>query len=302
MFHASEHRGRRDLQGVWSFAITPMHDDGRIDDASIARNIEYIEKGGIRVIVPTGGTGEFFSLTSLEILTVAEVARGAVQQATIMPGIGGNLSTAIEQGQRLGELDISIAMVVPPSQPGSDRGLAEFYRRLAAEVPIDLVIFQAPHAKLSPEALIELGALKNVVGFKDEVGDILSFQRVLDNVGDKLFGVCGLSEGLAAPYHVIGAIAYTSGVSNVAPELAAAFGKALVNGDWPEATNLRRRFQPLTDLRARHGRHVPIVKAALKELGVIRSAAVRLPLMATSPDEVLELRGVLRVLGLPGVA
>ena len=64
-------------------------------------------------------------------------------------------------------------------------------------------------------------------------------------------------------------------------------------GDLPTAVSLHRRLIPVVDAIMNTSQGAIMAKAALKELGVIDSAAVRLPLVESPPEHLETLRAAL---------
>ncbi|MCD6504417.1 dihydrodipicolinate synthase family protein [Candidatus Bathyarchaeota archaeon] len=63
------------LNGVFTFLITPFKKTGfmELDEEGLRRNVRYLRDKGVHVLVPCGGTGEIYSLTTEECKKVIEI-------------------------------------------------------------------------------------------------------------------------------------------------------------------------------------------------------------------------------------
>jgi 4-hydroxy-tetrahydrodipicolinate synthase len=73
---------------------------------------------------------------------------------------------------------------------------------------------------------------------------------------------------------------------------------AVGRGDLPRAIEIHRRLIPAVDAVMNITQGAIMAKAALKELGVIASAAVRLPLVEATDDQAAAVRSGLEQSGL----
>jgi dihydrodipicolinate synthase/N-acetylneuraminate lyase len=293
---------RENLKGPMAFAITPFRRQGNeivVDTDSVYSNTKFLVDNGLKIIVPTGGTGEFYSLSITDFEQVVEsTVAGAGNKAMVIPGIGPGYAHAMTMAKIAESAGCAGVMTMPPAMAATPDGYFEFYKRVAESVDIGVILYQAPNAPLSVETLIRIASIDNVVGFKDEIGDLNWFSKAVQAVGDKLVGICGLSEKMAPYYFLAGCKAYTSGASNILPKDSIELAEASLKKDFSKAYQISRRFDAIASLRARPGRHAPVVKAALMMMGVIKSDEVRLPLFKLNNEEKEELRGVLEGYGI----
>ena len=82
-------------------------------------------------------------------------------------------------------------LVLPPSvTPANDDGLVDYYRAVAASTKLGIVLFQTPAFNFSVGLLRRLRELPNVVGMKDEHGDMKQFVRQWRAASDRLELLC----------------------------------------------------------------------------------------------------------------
>lgn len=288
------------LRGIFVFPTTPYNDDATdVDEEGIRRNVRFLVDSGIKIVVPCGGTGEFFSLSVDEhdriISAVADECKG---KAMVIAGIGHSTHVAVKMAEHAESAGCDAVMVIPPSIHASDQGLYEHYKAIASSVSIGVMIFRVPWgAPLSMELVTKLADIDNIVAVKEETGDIEWFRKLLKAVGDKVVGICGVSEKVFPYYYMVGARGTSTGIAGFAPQLSLKMYDALVNNDFATVLDLHKKLMPLHDLRARHGNAIPVVKAALDMLG-LRGGPVRLPLLPLSPEDRKELQKILVELGI----
>ena len=82
------------LDGLYTALVTPMANDGKLDEKALRRLVDFQVEGGVQGLVPVGTTGESPTLDGEEckrvIQVVVEQARGRVP---VIAGAGSN-STA----------------------------------------------------------------------------------------------------------------------------------------------------------------------------------------------------------------
>jgi len=57
---------RKKLTGVHAYLVTPFTEKDEINVEGLRENIQFLTQNNVSVIVPSGGTGEFDSLTQEE--------------------------------------------------------------------------------------------------------------------------------------------------------------------------------------------------------------------------------------------
>jgi 5-dehydro-4-deoxyglucarate dehydratase len=289
------------LKGIHAYAVTPFRPDFEVDLPGLAGNIEALAGSGVHVIVACGGTGEFYSLELEEyrdvVATVTQVVGGRVP---VVAGVGygtriaSNLARVAESAGADG-----ILMLPPYFVRASDDGLVAHYQAVAGSVAIGAIVYSTTWAIASAELVARLAEIPNIVGFKDENGDVRLFERIRDRVGDRLAWICGMSEHNAHLYFVVGAEAITSGVANIAPRLSLEIYAAAAAKDYEAVRNLiRTKLGPISHLReSRPGYHVPVIKAAMDLLGLAGGRS-RPPLLPVREEDRAILLGILRDMGL----
>ena len=285
--------------GLLSFPVTHFDADGAFSEDSYRRHCAWMLDHELSGIFPAGGTGEFFSLTPVELGTVVSAAVAEANGSVpVIAGCGYGTATAIElarQAEREGADGILLLppYLVTPSQEGLERHIDEVCRATG----IGVIVYNRDNGIVSDETLARLCERHaNLIGFKDGIGDIELMMRVVARMGDRLTYIGGLptAETFATPYLAMGVTTYSSAIFNFMPDWALAFYRAVSAGDQAYVKQQLRSFvMPYVALRNRtRGYALSIVKAGCRIVG--RDAgSVRSPLTDLSEREHDELRALI---------
>ncbi len=293
------------IRGPIAYPTTPYCRSGKgweVDEAAFARQIRFLIDRGVPVITPCGGTGEFFSLRLDEwrALVRAAVREAKGTQAVIMPSVGGGIAQAVEMAGEAQDLGCEIVQLtfLDPMFGFTEEGAYEYNRAIASSASIAVMPFKSAKVPMSVGLATRLCSLKNAVAFKEESGDVAWLgEFLLENRG-RVAVVCGGGEGLAPYYLLAGAQAFTTGIANLAPHLSLELYQAAVEQDWARALAVHERLRPLSRLRSKPGRIIPVIKEGLRILGLASEVYARPPVMPLDEDERRELEGILADLGL----
>jgi 4-hydroxy-tetrahydrodipicolinate synthase len=287
----------RILADVAVVTVTPFSGDLRsVDHAGLQRNLERLIHGGVRLLVAGGNTGEFAALSQDETVEVVRThARAARGRARVIAGVGYRLERAVELGRASMEAGADGLMVHHPIHPyASEAGLVSYYTALADALPGVPLILYVRGPQLTTEGVRRFAALESIVGVKMGQPDPERFAGFVAASPD-LAWVCGVAEAWAVPFWRAGAIGFTSGIANLAPERSLEVLAVLKAGDLAQAEALVDRLRPIEALRARRGdaNNVAVIKAAMDLVG-LTGGGLRPPLSALEPDDHAEL---IRILG-----
>jgi 4-hydroxy-tetrahydrodipicolinate synthase len=295
---ASRAQWRGVLADVSVVTVTPFGGRGleAVDHAGLEANLEHILGAGARLLVAGGNTGEFAALRPDEVVDVVRThVRAAAGRARVVAGIGYRLDEAIALGRAATEAGADALMVHQPSQPyAGEAGLVAYYRAIAAGLDTAPLILYLRGPQLTRDGVRALAEVPSIVGLKVGVPDPEHFASLVQ-AAPGLAWVCGVAEGWAVPFRRAGAIGFTSGVANVAPDRSLAIRDAIATDDLDRAEALVERLRPFERLRARHAdaNNVAVVKAALDAIG-LTGGGLRPPLSALDAGDRDELMDILR--------
>jgi 5-dehydro-4-deoxyglucarate dehydratase len=283
------------LDGLLFFPVTAFTEDGAFDPEGYRVHLEARLADRPAAVFAACGTGEFGALAPgeyEECLRVAvETAAGSVP---VIGGAGYGTSLALEYARAAERAGADGLLVLPPVYgDGGQAGLAAHYQALAAGTRLDLILYQRDPAVFTPETVVELARVPNIVGFKDGRGDLDLMLRIVSAVraagltGLRYFNGMPTAEMTQQAYRAIGVPLYSSAVFCFAPDIALAFHRALEKGDTAQLETITDVFlRPYVALRnARPGYPVSLVKAATRAVGH-PVGPVRAPLAEPDPADV----------------
>ena len=274
------------LEGVYTALVTPMTDDGAVDEKALRRLVDFQIEGGVQGLVPVGTTGESPTLDGKEcarvIRIVVEQARGRV------PVIGGagsnNTREAIEYAREAKEAGVSATLQVTPyyNKPSND-GLLAHFRAVADNVDLPLVVYNIvgrTGKNIDNPTMLELAKHRNIVAVKEASGDI---GQIMDLISKKPadFTVLSGDDNLVFPIMALGGRGVISVASNVVPDRMSRFVGAALKGDWDAARRMHYELLPLFKAMFIETNPIP-VKAAMAMKGMM-AESYRLPLCRMAP-------------------
>ena len=281
--------------------VTPMHEDGSLDVASMRRLVDFHAQEGTDAIVVVGTTGESPTVTVDEhhelIRLVVEHAAGRVP---VIAGTGANSTAeAIEMTQFARQAGASAALsVVPYYNKPTQEGLYRHFRAIAEAVDIPLILYNVPGrtvADMSNDTTLRLARIPNVVGVKDATGSIDRGCELMARAPED-FAVYSGDDPSACALMLLGAQGNISVVANVAPRLMHEMCAAALKGDLAKARELHFRLLGLHRQLFCEANPIP-VKWACQQLGLIEDG-IRLPLTPLSPECHERVRLAMRQVGL----
>src|SRR6266853_3772964 len=247
-----------ELRGVLPALISPLHKDGSADEAGIKRLVEHVIAGGVSGLLPLGSTGESASLgerTRSQVLRcVVEASAGRVP---VICGVAQpNLEAARAEVAAASRLGANAALVAPPFYYPTDQATVRaFYRRLAADSKVPLLLYNIPQftkVVAEPSTVAELAAEGTIAGIKDSSRDFEYFENVrLATRNLEHFRMFTGSDTMLLASMAMGGAGTICGAANVAPNWVVRIYDDFRRGDWNSArTDQEALIELVTALRA----------------------------------------------------
>lgn len=261
--------------------ITPMHEDGRIDEDALGRLVEFHVESGTSAIVAVGTTGESATLDEDEhcavIRRAVELSNGRI---AVIAGTGANSTAeAITLTRCAKEAGANAALLVTPyyNKPTQD-GLYLHYKAIAEAVDIPQILYNVPGrtaCDMLPETVARLSVLPNIVGIKEATGDLHRLARLRSLCSDE-FDLFSGDDATACEFMLQGGHGDISVTANVAPRLMQQMCAAALSGQRDEALAINARLDVLHQDLFVQSNPIP-VKWAVAEMG-LSPRGIRLPL------------------------
>jgi 4-hydroxy-2-oxoglutarate aldolase len=176
------------LSGIFPPITTPFYPDGQVYYKKLESNVERYSRTPVAGIVVQGSTGEAILLSDQERRDVLKAAIAAAAPNKVMIA-GTGIESAIET-IRLAEyaatLGYDAAMVRTPhyyKKQMHPANLLAFYRTVADQSPLPLVIYNFPQATgydIPAEVVIELSNHPNIIAIKESSGNLDKVKAMVD--------------------------------------------------------------------------------------------------------------------------
>jgi 4-hydroxy-tetrahydrodipicolinate synthase len=171
--------------------VTPMHDDGAVDDDALVRLVDFHIEQGTDGIVAVGTTGESATLNHQEhgkvIARVVELANGRVP---VIGGTGANSTAeAISLTACAKEVGADACLLVTPyyNKP-TQEGLYRHYMAVADAVDIPQILYNVPGrtaCDMQARTVARLAPHERIIGIKEATGDMARIHDLKAMCGDE---------------------------------------------------------------------------------------------------------------------
>ena len=269
------------FQGSIVAIVTPMREDGSVDEQALAELIEFHIESGTDGIVSVGTTGESATLDVPEHMSVIKKTIELVhKRIPVIAGTGANsTSEAIELTQAARDLGADGCLLVTPyyNKP-TQEGLYQHFAAIAKAVAIPQILYNVPGrtaVDMLPATTARLATIDNIVGIKEATGTLVRIRELLE-VCPESFAVMTGDDATAMESLLAGARADISVTANVVPKEMHEMCAAALRGDRATAEAIEARIGQLHRTLFVESNPIP-VKWALHEMGKMQ-AGIRLPM------------------------
>lgn len=278
-------------RGVFPVAPTVFDADGKLDLAGQRRCIDFIIDSGAHGICILANWSEQFTLDDSErnlvMETVLDHVAGRVPVIVTTTHMGSQICA--ERSRRAQAAGAAMLMIMPPYHGATLRvgeaQIYDFFRIVSEAVSIPIIVQDAPMAgtAMSPAFLVKMAReIPHVTYFKIEVPQAAAkLREMLRLGGDAIEGPWDGEEGITLfPDLEAGATGAMSGAGY--PDGIRMIVDPYLAGRREEAADAYARWLPLINYENRQC-GLQAAKILMAEGGVIRSGAVRHPLVPLHP-------------------
>lgn len=265
--------------------VTPMLEDESVDYVALEKLIEFHIKSKTDAIVAVGTTGESATLDYKEHCEVLRfVVSKVAARIPVIAGTGANSTReAIELTQCAKDAGVDACLLVTPyyNKP-TQEGLYLHHKTIAEAVDIPQILYNVPGrtaVDMTPETVIRLSKISNIIGIKEATGDISRVAEIKAGTGDE-FDLYTGDDATAVEFILAGGHGGISVTANVAPEAVHEVYKVALNGEAEKARELDAPLAALHSDLFLEANPIP-VKWALYRMGMM-SKVIRLPLTVLS--------------------
>ena len=275
------------IQGSIVALVTPMNENGSVDQDSLRKLVHFHIEQGTDAIVAVGTTGESATLDEEEhcdvIRSVINYAQGRIP---IIAGTGANSTReAIALTQRAKEAGADACLIVTPyyNKP-TQEGLYQHHKAISEAVAIPQILYNVPGrtaCDMLPETIGRLAQCANIVGVKEATGDLSRLRKIRRLTGPD-FAIYSGDDATSCEFCLLGGNGTITVTGNVAPKLVHKMIMAAINAQRETALALDEKLTALHKNLFIQANPIP-VKWAMAEMRLI-GQGIRLPLTWLSED------------------
>ena len=286
------------FSGSMTALVTPFK-NGKVDESTLKKLIDFQITNGTRGLVPCGTTGESSTLSHHEHDRVIEIT--VKHSAGRIPVIAGTGSNSTAETIRLTEHAKNVGadaclVIVPYYNKPTQSGLLAHFTKVADTVDIPIIMYNIPGRtaiNMLPETIAQLSQHKNIIGVKEASGNLAQVSQIIS-----LCNIIVLSgdDALTLPILSVGGKGVISVASNIVPrdidEMVSSFDK----GNLVKARRIHYKLFPLFKDLFIETNPAPL-KTAMAFLDMIEEE-IRLPLVPLQETNKARIKILLEEYGL----
>lgn len=266
--------------------VTPLNEDQSIDFASLKSTLDFTANNGVDFYVVQGTTGESVTMSSKEKKELLKfIVENNTKKLPIMYGLGGN-NTA-ELLKTIQETDFTgvdaVLSVSPYYNRPAQEGIYQHFKAVADVCPVPVMLYNVPArtgSNISAATTLRLAEHPNIIGTKEASGDMAQCMQIAAGMPAGFLLFSG-DDMLTLPLISLGASGVISVLANAFPERFCQMVKLGLENNFEAARPFL--FDMLKVNHLMYEESSPVgVKTAMYHRGIIKSNAVRLPLVGPS--------------------
>ncbi len=289
------------MRGCATALVTPFRKDGSIDDECFRSLVERQIKGGVKLLVPCGTTGESVTMSESERLLVirmtVEVAHK--HKARVIAGTGSNNTAAtIDFTRKSREAGADAALIVAPyyNKP-TQAGMFAHFSEIAKSVKgFPIMLYNVPgrtSSNISAATTLKLAEKhENIVATKEASGDLSQVMEILSS-RPKNFKVFSGDDATALPFISLGGDGLVSVCANEIPKETSKMVEYALKGSYHFARKIHYKILPLMEANFIESSPAPC-KFVMSEMGLCENN-LRLPLVPVTAGTREKLREIMQI-------
>ena len=256
--------------------ITPFNENG-IDYEKLRELLEWHIKESTDAIIICGTT----AMTEQEKKDAIKFTVDVVnKRIPVIAGTGGNnTKTSIEMSLYAENVGVDGLLVITPYYNKTNaEGLIMHFKAINDAVKTPIILYNVPsrtNMNITPQTLLKLTELNNVVAIKEASGDMSQVAKMKALCGDKIDIYSGNDDQII-PVLSLGGIGVISVAANIIPKTVHDMCESYLNGDCFKATKLQLDYLELMNDLFIETNPIP-VKTAMNVMGM-NVGELRLPL------------------------
>ncbi len=287
------------MTGTATALVTPFKKDGSVDNEVFIKLCERQVKGGVKILVPCGTTGESATMDDAERLNVIRNAVTVAKKlkAQVIAGTGSNNTAAtIDFTRKAREAGADAALIVAPfyNKPTQEGMFAHFSEIAKSVKGFPIMLYNVPSrtaSNISAATTLRLAEkFDNIVATKEASGNL---SQVMEIIRDrpKNFKVFSGDDATTLPLISLGADGLVSVIANELPKETAKMVEHALNGSFHFARKIHYKLLSLMEANFIEASPAPC-KFVMKEMGLLEEN-LRLPLVPVTEPTRKILRSIL---------
>ncbi len=266
--------------------VTPFKENGEVDYEQAKKLALALLDSGSDGLVVAATTGEAPTLSWEEELRLfTEIKSVAGGRGTVVAYTGSNSTTeAVEATRGAEEIGVDACLsVVPYYNKPTQEGIYQHFKTVAESTSLPIIMYNIPSrviVNMTPETIIRLSQLDNIVGVKEANGDMEHVARVISDAAEG-FNVWSGNDNDTFPIMTLGGYGVIGVVTHLVGRQVRKMMEYVLDNNVKDAAAIHRHLVPLVKTLFIQPNPGP-VKFALNHIGM-RVGPPRLPLLP--PDE-----------------
>lgn len=280
--------------------VTPFTENG-VDFKKLEELLEWHIEQKTDAVIVCGTTGEASTMSEQErketIKFTVDVVKGRIP---VIAGTGSNNTrAAVEMSRWADSIGVDGLLVITPYyNKTTQRGCIEHFKAVSAAVKKPIIIYNVPSRtgfNITPETLLELSKLDNIVAVKEASGNISQIAEIARLCSGKLDIYSG-NDDQVVPIMALGGKGVISVIANILPKDTHDMCIKFLDGDLNGSLELQLKMLPLINAVFIETNPIPI-KTAMNLMGM-NAGLLRLPLVEMAPKNLDILKKELTAYGI----
>ena len=289
-----------EFEGIYTPIVTPYDAEGAVDHDALAEVVDYLVDAGVHGIISGGSTGENYTQTVEERLSLARFTKERLKSRLPLIVGTGTMRTedsiALAAGAKEMGADALLVATPPYAVPTErENALNALAIERAANLPVMLYNYPGRMGvNMGEEFLDRVGRSRNFCAIKESSGDI-NRVHLLARDYPHIQMSCGMDDQ-ALEFFAWGARSWVCAGSNFLPrEHVALYRACALEGNFTKGRRIMSAMMPLMRVLEQGGKFVQCIKQGV-EMNGLRAGPPRPPLKALNKDDKRSLEQVVRVL------
>lgn len=272
--------------------ITLFRQDGTMDFESQEKLFDNLIEKGMDGILVEGSSSEFFAMPMDQRRKMAEFSIEKVNHRVKL--IIGTSNMVADEIIDFSNFCLDAVMILPPYYFHFGAGeLLHYYDHLANQIHGNIYIYNFPDNTgytIPPETVLQLTKLhSNIVGIKDTIPGMDHTRELIKVVKSQVpsFEIYSGYDDNFAHNVLAGGNGCIAALSNVVPEICAAWVRAFRENDMEGVVKGQRAIDRMMDLYAIRSPFLPVMKEAVKLRGLAATSVGTFPMPCATIKELM---------------